>query len=413
MPSQPRRTPGWLKGARIAFVAFILFLVLFGYQTASLYTDWLWFHELGQRGVFTTALGAKITLFLGFGLLFFVICYFNLWLAQRMNADRPRMRYLDPQREQIADLARTATKFGSVVGAVVLAFLVGLNAASHWSDYLLFTHAGKFGQADPLFGQDVGFYVFRLPFLTYLQGWLLFTAAVSAIGAAAVHASHRAIDFVANNVPTFERFVLRHMLALLGCVALAFAAGLYLSRYNLLYSDNGAFYGAGYTDVHARLPALTLQALLMALVGVLCFVNVRVGRPFRMPMAGLAAWAVVALVGSGVLPGIIQKVSVVPNQFGKEREYIARDIEFTRRAYGLDKVTEKPFPATAALTATDLAANKTTIENIRLWDWPQLGAVYSTKQGFRQYYRFELPELASVITGDYNIDVDRYRLGGQ
>ncbi len=409
----PKRAPLWLRLLRVGFVFVVLFALLFGYQSVRLYTDWLWFQELGQRAVFSSVLTAKLTLFLGFGLVFFVVVFSNVRLAMQMNSGNKTPRLLAPEQMQLAEIARKATRLATFALPLVLAVMAGGIASSHWSEYLQFTHASKFGVADPVFGNDLSFYVFRLPFIEYLQGWLLFTLVAASIGAAAIHYSERAIDFIQGSQPVIAPFVRRHLLALLGCIALCVAWGHMLGRYDLLYADNKLFVGAGYTDVHARIPAMFwVQGGLMALTGILCFINISVGKAFRLPIVGLALYVVGTLVATGAYPGMVQKLTVVPNEFDKQKPFIERDIEFTRRAYGLDKVTERIVEPDASLSADDVAEDQATIDNIRLWDWPQLGLVYTVKQALRNYYRFSLPGNATLTHGDYNIDVDRYNIEG-
>jgi uncharacterized membrane protein (UPF0182 family) len=413
MEGARRPAPKWLRITRIIVLATVAVLVLFGYQLTRLYTDWLWFHEVRQSAVFATILGVRLTLFFGLGLLFFIVFYFNVWLAGRLNARQARPRYMDPEREVYAQIARAATRWLGVGGAIFLSFLVGGNASTHWSEYLQFTHPEHFGVADPVFGHDVGFYAFRLPFLGYLQSWLLFTIGAAAVGTAIIHYGERAADFVGGSLAAVPSTVRRHLLWLGALFAFVFAWGHWLARYDALWSNNGAFIGAGYTDIHARIPAQVIQTVLMLLVGLLCIVNTTRGKPFALPAAGLAVWLVASFVLVSIWPAFVQRFRVVPNQFTAEKPYIERDIRFTRQAYGLDKVKEQAVPSVAPLTATDLAQNSETINNIRLWDWPQLGAVYEAKQALRQYYRFRLPEFATFTTGDFNIDVDRYHLGGE
>lgn len=414
-----RRTPIWLRLLRGGFLAAAAFLILFGYQIAKVYTDGLWFNELGQSGVFRTALSAKLLLFFGFGLLFFLICYLNLWLAGRMNADRPRTRPLrmenletSLQQEQFAETIRRGARWFFLAGTILFAFLVGGNASIQWSRYLLFTHATSFGQADPIFHNDIGFYIFRLPFLEFLQGWLLFTLFVTTAATGFYHFTQGAVDFTGPQ-PVFQDYVRKHVLALLTFLVLVYAWGVWLGRYSLLYNENGAFYGAGYTDLHARLPAMTFQVVCLLLTAALCATNIWKGKPFRLPLVGIGAYVVVSLLIGGLYPTFLQTYSVTPNQLGKEREYIAHDIAFTQKGYGLDNVQVQDFPGADALTGTQLADNKATIDNIRLWDWPQLGTVYTVRQALRSYYRFTLPENAMVTAGDFNIDVDRYQFGSE
>ena len=411
-PFPPRpRTRGRL--IRLALAAVLLGLLILSFPLANVYTEWQWLNELKQPRVFTTTLAARLTLFFGFGILFFLIAYFNFWLAQKMNAGRPRPRMVDVERANLSRIARQASGILALLAAIALALLSGFAASQRWSDYLLFTHAGTFGVNDPVFGQDVGFFVFRLPFLSFLVNWLLFTLAVTAIGVAIIHYGDGALDVLANSMPTFAPYVRRHLLALAGAFALGLSINFALSRYQVLFTANGPFFGAGYTDLHARLPALTFQVIFMAITGILCIANIWYGRPFRLPMVGLTAWLLVMIAGSVLYPVFVQRFTVVPNQFNRERPYIARDIEFTRRAYGLDRVKEQPFTGTDPLTSRALAANRSSIENIRLWDWPQLALVYTAKQAVQTYYRFVLPNAGYRSPYDYNIDVDRYRVNGR
>lgn len=407
------RTPRWLKALRYAFVAAVVVALLFGYQIVRIYTDWLWFGEMRRTQVYLSTIQAGLLLFFGMGVSFFLIVALNLVIALR-GAKGPRpIRLLSPEQDQVLEFIRRSIGWLALTAAAVVAFLVAGNASTHWASYLLFTHVGAFGQTDPVFHRDIGFYVFRLPFLTYLQGWLLFTVGASAVGCAAVYLAESGTDLAAGESPSLQPGAIRHLLVLAGLFAAVFAWGHYLARYDLLGSENGAFFGAGYTDLHARLPAQNIQALLMLLTALLCFVNVRSGKPFRLPLVGLGLWIVGSALAVGVWPGFVQKFQVVPNQFDAERLYIARDIEFTRKAYGLDRVKEETVSVSAMLTRADLDADRATIENVRLWDWPQLGAVYSVKQVIRPYYRFQLPQTATTTSNDYNIDIDRYRLGNE
>ncbi len=409
----PRKRMPPMVVFRYFVLAIIVLALLFGYQASALYTDWLWFQELRQPEVFSTRILASIKLFLGFGLLFFIVFYFNLWLAQSLNSQYVPPLGLGDGRAYLGQVARKLTRGISLGASVLLAVVMGANAAAHWDSYLQFTHGGTFGVADPIFNQDVGYYVFRLPFISYLLSFALITLGITAAGVAAVYYSARAVEFLANTVPTLEVYVRRHILAVLGIFAFFYALDYWLARYDLLYSDNGVFFGAGYTDVHIRLPAIVLQMAAMLLTSGLCFLNIWKGRPFRLPLVGLALWAIVSGLGMGVLPGITQRFTVIPNQFNMEKPYIAHDLKFTQRAYGVDRVVEKPFEASGNLTAATVASDRPTIDNIRLWDWPQLGMVYTAKQALKTYYRFSLPASAMNTSGGYNIDVDRYRVRGR
>ncbi len=409
----PQTTPGWLKFLRYAFVFLVLFFLLFGTQLVRIYTDWQWFGELHQRIVFYKSIDAKLLLFFGFGALFFIIVYVNIWLAIKFCESRSIIRMMHDDRVQFTDAAKGVVRWGALAGCILLSFLVGGNASTHWSEYLLYHHHIPFGVTDPLFHLDIGFYVFRLPFLDYIQGLALFTVGCAAVGAFAVHYIYNTIDFLGSGSAPIASFVRKHILALLTVFAVIFAWGILLGRYDLLTNDNGVYFGAGYTDIHARLPAANISAVVMLIVAILCLVNIWVGRPFRLPIAGFGAWVVIAFLAGGIWPSLMQRFTVVPNQFGMEKPYIAYDIKYTQQAYGLSNVQVLPFSGVKPADANVLKENEATIKNIRLWDWPQLGAVYTAKQARQTYYTFNLSANPNSGATGFDIDVDRYHLGGE
>jgi uncharacterized protein len=269
-------------------------------------------------------------------------------------------------------------------------------------------HATPFGKVDPILGRDLSFYVFRLPWLQFLQGWLLWLLLVALAGAALVYLATfsaerliRRIQIVGEGrqwlrlTPAAERHLL-----LLGAAALGlFAWGYQLNIPSLLYSNTGAAYGAGYADVHARLPVMHLLTAIVAVgAGILVasiFVRVR-----WLPYAAVGAWLVIAFVGGSVYPSVVQRLAVEPNELAREREYIGNTIELTRAAYGLADVIEADFDVAEEPVPVRLASAEGTIKNIRLWDYRPLLRTYSQLQEIRLYYTFN------------DVDIDRYRLDG-
>jgi uncharacterized membrane protein (UPF0182 family) len=186
----------------------------------------------------------------------------------------------------------------------------------------------------------------------------------------------------------------------LGAIVLGLLAwGYQLSIPQLFYSTSGAAYGAGYTDVHARLPVLQLLTWITVAGAAILLLNLVV-RVRWLPYAAVAAWLLVALIGSSVYPSLLQKFSVEPNELTREQEYIEHTIQFTRAAFGLDSVATADYPVSEEAVPLDLKANASTIRNIRLWDYRPLGRTYSQLQAIRLYYTFN------------DVDIDRYRLGG-
>ena len=379
------------------FFAVLLFFVFFG-QAISLYTDWLWFQEVGYAQVFTTSLTFKIILALVFGGIFSLLVYFNIKLA----AQAPRGVTLLDQENAIElpspELVDPLLQRLLLPVAILLGFFAALQAASHWESLLLFLNSVPFGLADPLFGRDIGFYVFQLPALTALYNWLSFSLGLTFLATAFTYLVYRGVQYTQRGLFLTER-ARTHLFSLVAIVLLIKAGGYFLDTFSLLYSSRGAAFGASYADVYANLPILRIISVLALAAAGLCFTQIF--RPgFRYMLAGLGPLVLVHVVGLYLYPSFLQRFRVVPNEIDAERPFIKRSIEFTRRAYGLDKVESKDFPAEEQLTAADLKRNDATIKNIRLWEHRPLLATYAQLQEIRTYYKF------------VDVDNDRYLIDG-
>ena len=393
----------------LAFVILLaLFVFFFGANFANLYTDFLWFCEVGHRKVFLHVYGTRILLLGAFGLASFLIAFVNLRLAARFspaaaihaggkstffaNADgRPIGRGL-----QIMSGLRRLLDGLYLLAALVFATLAGLTAQTQWDAFLRFLNPVPFGRLDPLFGRDMGFYVFTLPFARYMQGWLFVVLMLIGAGVTLVYLYQRGIDAASGRTNVMPH--VRAHLSVLAALALFVRAwGYYLDRFNLL-TDDGLFPGAGYTDIHARIPMLNLLVAVALIAGLALLVNAW-RRTVVLPVVTLGLY--VGFVGaSWLIPGMVQRFRVRPNEGEREAPYIARALEATRAAYDVTNVKVENYPAETVLTAEDLARNQATVDNIRLWDYEPLLETYPQQQGFRQYYQFP------------DIDVDRYLLGG-
>jgi uncharacterized membrane protein (UPF0182 family) len=398
---------------RRVFLALGLFLILFVlyHDAVPLYTDWLWFQEVGYSGVFTTTIVAKTTLFCGVGLLCFALFYGNVRLARHFapeQADRFLMERFGPAWGSSLQRAVDWILLG---GSVFLSLWAGRLAADNWTQWLAFRNAAPFHRVDPVFGNDIGFYVFRLPFLNTMVTFALGALVLTLIGVILIHVADTAIDSFAG-LPDVKGGVRTQLLTLVACIALVQAVATRLDAYDLLFKDNGIFTGAGYTDLHYRLFALNAQVVLLVLTALACLLTLRRGPGFRWPLIGAASWLGTVLLLGNLVPGIVQKTIVEPNQFTQEQEYLKRNIAFSRQGFGLENVRRVDnFPADNSLTAAGLQANRDTLDNVRLWDYDYLGKVYAQLQSIKPYYKFE-----QVTVGDshaYNIDIDRYLIGGK
>jgi len=376
----------------------LLFLLLFFGQAISLYTDWLWFQEVGFTQVFTTSLTFKLLLAIVFGGLFSLLVYFNVKLA----AEVPRgVAFLDQENAielPSPDLIDPVLQRLLLPVAILLGLFAAPQAASHWESFLLFLNSVPFGLEDPVFGRDIGFYVFRLPALAALYNWLIFTLGLIFLATAFTYLLYRGVQYTQRGLFVKQR-ARTHLLSLIAIFLLVKAGGYALDAFEVLYSPRGAAFGASYTDVHASLPALRILTFLALFGAGLCLAQIY--RPgFKYLFIGLGTLVAVHVVGLYFYPSFLQRFRVVPNEIAAERPFIERSIQFTRRAYGLDKVESKDFPAEEQLTAADLKRNDLTIKNIRLWEHRPLLATYAQLQEIRTYYKF------------VDVDNDRYLIDG-
>jgi uncharacterized membrane protein (UPF0182 family) len=385
-----------------AFGGIILFaiiaLVLFFRQAIDLYADWLWFDEVGYTSVYAKILLAKTLLGIASGLLLALLVYINVKAAAV-----PQHSFRLGRQENVLELPPVEF-FDPVLQRLLLpaALLIGLMAApqavASWETFLLFLNPTRYNIADPQFGFDIGFYIFRLPAWTALYHWLIFALGLCFVATAAVYLLYRGIEYTPRGLFLGER-ARRHLLLLAALVLAVIAVGYYLDGFELLYSSGGAAFGASYTDVHARLPALRILAAAAFAIAILAVAQIY--RPGYRPVL-LAAGALIALhvLGLHAYPALLQRFRVAPNEIAAERPFIARNIEATRFAFGLDKIESKEFPAEENLSADDLKRHASTIDNIRLWDHRPLLATYAQLQEIRPYYKF------------VDVDNDRYEVGG-
>lgn len=389
------RQVGW--GIALAVAALLL---LFGNQLLGFTVDWLWFGEVGQQRVFWTILATRAQLGVLFGVAFFLLAYLNVWLARRQSpALTPH--YDDfPLRVRVGRMARTGLSLLLLGGSLLAGLLAGLEASGHWDVYLRFLHPVSFGRTDPVFGKDIGFYVFAYPFWSYLYNWLFVALLLVTAAVAVVYYFDRAVE-VLQGYAHVAVSVRVHLSVLLGLLALVKAWGYRLDAYGLLFGSNGSFIGAFYADLHARLLALDLLMLLAVVAAVGFFANAYL-RALWLPAAVLGLMIVASLLLGGVYPGVVQRFTVQPNELVLEKPYIKRNLEMTRAAYGLDQVAVSPFGNVSPLAAANVQHNRATIKNIRIWDYRPLQETYQQLQRLKPYYAFP-PD---------GVDIDRYPIGG-
>ena len=383
-------------------VGVLLGLYLAASALATVWTDFLWFDSLGYAGVWWTRALVRGALTAGATAISFLVLFSNLALADRMS-----LRHLsapgtedDELLVRLRDWVEPRLRSVRLLGSAVLALIIG-GGAGAWTDRLfLFLNPQTFDVPDPLFGNDVGFYVFRLPLLRDLLVWGFNLVLVTALAVGAAHYLNGALRLRARGGSFFSGGAKVHVSVLLAILAL-FRAGLYqIDAYRLLYSTRSTqFFGAGFTDVSARLPALRLLMAIAVLTSIALIVNIwRKG--WTLPITAAAAWFLVA-VGAGVIyPAVVEQLRVVPNALVRQSPYIAHNLEFTRAAYGLDGVEVRPFAADPVIEPSEIEEHEAALNNIRLWD-PYVLARANSPQEFREYY------------GLSRVDADRYTINDE
>ncbi len=387
------------------FPAAILVFIAVGMVTGYL-EKWLWMGELHYSGLFWTLFSVQWTMFAAAFLLVFAFLWLNLHQALGHSGalvplGRSKSRALATGKSVAeplgGDLSPMLLRSAVVIFSLMIAWLAAQVFFGQWDSYLRFRYGGEFGLADPLFGVDVGFYVFQLPFYRLLQSSLMSLAFVSAGGVGCIYGYAATRQAARGGGPLSAGTAIAHVSGLLFVLVVSWGLGFCLDHYELVYATLGVVHGAGFTADHVTRIALWVMVAASVLGAALLLVNVF--RPRLRPLLiGSGAYVVIYAVALFLVPHLFQQFVVVPSELALETPYLARYIDFTRKGYDLSDIRETSYPALADLTPELLARNQDTIENIRLWDARPLLQMYQQTQAIRLYYQF------------YNVGVDRYHL---
>jgi len=377
----------------------VVFTVLL--VTPELVVEYFWLGELGYSGTFWTIRGTQVLLFV----LVFIVAglYFGgnfhflvrnippLWASRwAQEGEAPQVGGRPLTRGRLRRL--------SYVIAGVLSLLFAAGFSGRWNDLLRFWYAGSYGQSDPVYGVDLGFYLLELPFLQALQSGVV---GLAFLGLLALVTGYVIAGQIGIQDGGFEADsgALRHLGLNIIFLLLGWAWGFYLDLYELLQEGGGAVYGAGYTDVNVTIPALyVMVAATLVLAGLIGLNLYR--RRLRLLGVGAVGYVVLLVGGLVLAPSLVTQITVLPSELQMERPYLEHNIEMTREAYGLEGFKERSYPARPELPAGAVEDNEETIDNVRLWDPRLLIDTYRQLQEIRLYYEF------------YNVDVDRYMLDG-
>ncbi|MGN6695402.1 MAG: UPF0182 family protein, partial [Aquihabitans sp.] len=387
----------FILGAFLA-IAFVLLVSLRG--IAGFYTDYLWFESLDLGAVWRQVLSTKATLSLIGGVVFFALCWGNLLIAERLApVFRPSSGDEDLIERYHEMIGRRAWLVRLGV-AGFMALIIGVSLGSSWNDWILFTNGVDFGQKDAVFHTDIGFYVFKLPFLISATNWLFSSLVVVFIITVLAHVVNGGIRFH-TQLDRVTPQVKAHLSVLMGALALIQVGRYWLSRYELTFSTRGVVDGATYTDVNVELKAIYLLMLIALFAFGLFIANIW-RRGWVLPGMAVGLWVLVAVIAGGMVPAFVQRFRVEPTESSMEKQYIANNIAATRDAYGLSGIDSEQYDWTAKdISASTMEASAGTLDNVRLWDPNSIRDRYQEDQEIRPFYAIN------------DVDVDRYTIDGK
>ncbi len=401
----PLKNPRRRRRRFLVILAVLAFIFLGSRTAVSYFVDLLWFRSLGYGSVFTKTLALEWSIFAIFVAATFFILYGSFAALKRAHLpDLPSSHTIFFGGQPVKLPVEPVMRFIGYGGSIVIALVTGAGMMAEWPTLALFWYAprGMGGVpgavVDPIFLKPVTFFLFTLPAWQLISGWLLTLAVITCViaiffilitGGAGVFAGRR----------SYLTLPWRGFSITFAFFLLILAMRVYLDRFELLFEDHTVFAGVTYTDAH-----ITLTGMLLVCVALVAGAFAAAANAMTVARG---RWLVAAILPAALCFGVAQVAGwwmssfiVKPNELVRERPYIANNILMTRQAYGLDRFSQREFPAETTVGAADPANNQPTLQNIRLWDWQALQDTLRQIQEIRTYYDFP------------DIDIDRYVIDG-
>jgi hypothetical protein len=368
----------------------------------SYYVDVLWFASLGYGDVFWKTLGLQTGIFTAFAAVTFLILYGSFLALQRGHLpDLPSGQTIYVGGQPLRLPVGSALRLIAVGVSLAIALATGASMSAEWPTLTLFRYAPDVigGVTDPIFGKPLNFFLFSLPAWQVLLGWLLTLAVITCLVAIFFIIITGGAHALARRRGSYTPLSWRGLSVTFSFLLLVLAMRVYLSRFERLFDEHTIFTGVTYTDAHVMLTGMLVVSAALVLGAVIAFVNAVTVARGRWLLAAVLP-AVICYIPLQVVGWYVNSFVVKPNELVREQAYIAHNIELTRQAYGLDRVSQREFPAETDVSAADPANNQATLQNIRLWDWRALQDTLRQIQEIRTYYDFP------------DIDIDRYEIDG-
>lgn len=380
----------------------LIVVVIVAIRSLTIYVSALWFGSLGYSSVYWYIFRSKLILFAAFAILTLIILRGALWLLERTFASQtlgPRTITLNNQPVTFSPgrFVRPAAWVVSVIAALIC----GLSMKGAWQKFALYSHRVSAPETDPIFHKPLDFYLFALPVYDLLAGWLMGLAVVIFLATLLCGFLTMSQQQPRQLADQARRTSFAAISLALAFLLLAVAFSTWLSRYPYLWEDHQTFSGITYAEANYLLPALLAVCVALLVAAAIAVLNALTQKNLRLLMIAVAVPVAVYVVGGLIVPAYVSSFIVKPNELERETPYIQYNINATRRAFGLEGIEQREFDAENSVAALNLETNRTTLENIRLWDWQALHDTLRQIQAIRTYYDFP------------DVDVDRYRISGQ
>ncbi len=392
-----RRSPLGVAVVAVAIVIAALLLL------AQFWTEVMWFGQLGFSRVIWTEWGMRAALFAAGFVVMAGAVFWSFTAAYRSRPvyapSTPEQATLDQYREAVEPLRRVVM----IAAPVLVGFFAGVAASAQWRAVLLAFNSEPFGETDPQFNMDIGFFVFTLPALRFSVGFLISVVVIAGIAGLITHYLYGGLRVgpAAAGGPRITPAARIH-LAIVGAVLLLLiAANYWLDRYSILTNAGDRFDGASYSDVHAVIPAKGILTVVAIFVAALFIVTAFRG-DWRLPAIGVGLMVVSAIAIGGIYPAVVQRFQVNPNAQELEAEYIQRNIDATLSAFDIDDVEKEQYDATTQAEEGALRSDADTAASIRLLDPQVVSPSFRQLQQNKQYYNF-----------NDSLSVDKYEIDGE
>ena len=377
----------------IILVISFLLLAVFANIFKNVYSELLWFGQLNYQDIYLTILKTKIYLFVIGFLLSIIALSLSSFIAFRYSWSGFESELPEP----FNILGPKLYKYLIIIAVFAVSIIIGITNSVNWELFLRFFNSSSFEVSDPIFKRDLAFYIFDYTIYTYIQKGLLAIAVLCAIFTFFIIFINSAF---AGKQFSESKILKKQIPVIFAIIFLLISMGILFSRWGVLFSTQGVVFGAGFTDVNVKILAYMIMAILGFLISFIIPFSIKFS-PRNFVYIPVISWAVLYILLALLWPTLNQRFSVTPNEYVKEKIYIANNIEFTRKAYGLDKIEESYFPASSNIPNTVFSDYSETLNNIRLWDHKPLKDVYTQTQLIRPYYDFK------------DVDVDRYTIDGE